>query len=98
MIIDKETELATGVALDLESVRPGPGQPIKMWALLDTDDDLEITMGTTAALAVAGATTCITVACSGITEFELPSSTLQFVATDFTGQVAVSLTGIQTSK
>lgn len=94
MFIDNETELATGVALDLEAIRPGPGQPIKLWANLDADGDLVITMGPTN----AAAGSCITVACVGITEFELPSSTERWIMSTFAGRVAVTLAGVQTNK
>lgn len=94
MFIDNETELATTVALDLEAVRPGPGKPIKMWAKLDVDGDLVITMGDTD----TAADPCITVACVGLTEFELPSTTLQYIKSTFTGRVAATLCGVQTNK
>lgn len=94
MFVDNETELVTTVALDLETVRPGPGKPIKLWANLDADGDLVITMGATNAAADA----CITVACVGITEFELPSSTLRWIKSTFAGRVAVTLCGVQTNK
>jgi len=97
MILDAQTEMATGVALDLEAVRPGPGKPIKMFALLDSDGDLAITHGTSAALAEGGLTALMTVACAGMTEFEIPSTALQFIAATFTGEVGVVM-DVQTSK
>lgn len=93
MILDVLTELATTVAYDLEAVRPGPGRPIKCFALLDSDGDLVITMGATNAAAGA----CITVACVGLTEFELPSSTLRWIKSTFTGEVGIVL-DVQTNQ
>jgi hypothetical protein len=93
MLLDKEAELATAVAFDLEAVRPGPGKPIKMYAHLDADGDLVITMGATN----AAADPCMTVACVGITEFELPSTTLQFIKATFAGEVGVVM-DVQTNK
>lgn len=97
MYIDNETQLATGVGFDLGRLAPGPGKPIKLYAKLDADGDLEITTGTTAALAEGGLTPCMTVACVGMTEFELPSSVAQFIASTFTGEVGVVM-DVQTAK
>ena len=94
MIIDNEAELVTTVALDLETIRPGSGQPLKLWAKLDADGDLTITTGD----AVAAADNLMVVACVGITEFELPSSVKRYIKSTFAGRVAVSLAGIQTAK
>ena len=106
MIIDNEAELETAVAFDLEAFRPGPGQPIKMWANLDgvipstptvpaTAVALVITTGPDASAALP----CITVSCTDLpTEFELPSSTEQFIMATFVGRVAVSLPGVQTNR
>lgn len=93
MLIDNETLLATTVALDLEALRPGPGQPIKMFADLDADGDLVITHGAT----VTAATALMTVACAGITEFHLPSSTLRWIKATFTGNVGIVM-DVQTNE
>ena len=93
MLIDKETLLATTVALDLETVRPGPGQPIKMFADLDADGDLVITHGATS----TPITALMTVACVGVTEFFLPSTVLQYIASTFTGNVGVVM-DVQTNE
>ena len=85
MLLDSLTQLATTVAFDLEAVRPGPGQPIKCYALLDADGDLTITQGATSTAADA----LMVVACVGITEFYLPSTVLQFIKSTFAGQVGV---------
>ena len=97
MILDNEALLATGVGFDLEAVNPGPGKPIKMFALLDSDGDLAITHGATEALAEGGLTPLMTVACVGLTEFELPSSALQWIAATFTGRVGVVM-DVQTNQ
>lgn len=85
MLLDNAAELATTVAFDLDTVRPGPGKPVKMWAHLDSDGALAITHGATSAAAGA----LITIACVGVTQFELPSSTLQWIKSTFTGRVGV---------
>ena len=94
MFVDMETELKTDTFLDLEAVRPGPGKPINCWANLDAPGDLVITHGDTSAAADA----LLTVACDGITEFELPSSTKRYIKATFSGRVAVSMKGVQTNK
>ena len=94
MIIDNEAQLVTTVAFDLETVRPGPGQPLKMWAILTTPGTLTITDGATS----AAADTFMTVSCTDSpTEFELPSTTARYIKATFTGTVAFSLAGIQTN-
>ncbi len=94
MFIDSMAELVTTVAFDLETVRPGPGKPIKLWVLLDTPGDLVITDGATSTAAGA----LMTVSCTDSpTEIELPSTTAQFIKATFTGRVAVSLCGVQTN-
>lgn len=96
MIIDKEAELTTTVAYDLGSVRPGPGQPIKMWFLPTAGTSpLAITDGATSAAADALMTVAYTV--GEVVEFELPSNTAQFIKATFTGQLAASLAGVQTN-
>jgi len=94
MFVDDQAELASDVAFDLEAVRPGPGKPINMWANLDSAGTLTITHGTT----TAAADSLMTVDCDGITEFQLPSSTLRYIKSTFSGRVAVSMKGVQTNK
>lgn len=97
MILDKEAELTTATGFDLGVVRPGPGNPIKLWAT-GVGGDLEITTGADAAEAEAGLTALMTVDADGDVEFELPSNTQQFIATTFaTGSVNVTLCGNQTN-
>lgn len=102
MILDNETVLTTATGLDLESVRPGPGEPIKMFGTgLAADTLLVVTHGTSAALAEGGLTECVTVTsdADGQVEFELPSTTLQWIAAVFAqGTLAVTLAGNQTAK
>ncbi len=94
MFVDKLTELATGVALDLESVRPGPGNAIKLAVILDTPGDLTITDGATD----TAADDLMVVSCTDQpTEVHLPSTTAQFIKATFTGRVFVSLCGIQSN-
>lgn len=98
MILDKETELATTVALDLDTVRPGPGKPIIMFAsgmpaataVIITDCD---TVGGTYASVVEVVTDA-----SGTAEFRLPSSTRQFIKSTFAaGAINVVMEGNQTN-
>ena len=90
MILDKTCELATTVAFDLDAVRPGPGKPIKM-AALGVDADMVVTTGAADTLG----TSLLTVTCgAGLTTFDLPSDTLQFIGATFVaGRVFVILDG-----
>ena len=85
MILDKEAEMKTTVAFDLESVSngvgTGSGQPLLMWAQIDTPGDLVITTGATTTAADALIT--VSVPAEGL-EFRLPSDTKQFVKATFT--------------
>lgn len=95
MIFDKELELATGVALDLGAKRSGPGKFIKVVALGVTLDVVVTTGATNAA-----ADPLITVECGGadLVEFDLPSSTLQWISAVFAdGEVKIMLEGAQTN-
>jgi len=95
MILDKELEMATGEALDLGPKTPGPGQPIKCVAL-KVAADVVITTGDTLGTESA----LMTVVCEGadLVEFELPSSTLQFIVPTFAdGAVEIILPGAQTN-
>jgi len=95
MILDKELEVATTVALDLGSTKPGPGKPTKCIA---TGVTLNVVV-TTGATDTA-ADTLQTVECAGadLIEFELPSNTLQFVKFAFAdGAVNIVLEGNQTN-
>lgn len=95
MIIDNQAQLVTTVAFDLETVRPGPGEPLKMWCILDTPGNLVITDGATSAAADA----LMTVSCTDSpTEFELPSTVARYIKSTFTGRVAFTLAGVQTAK
>ena len=95
MIIDNDAKLTSTVAFDLETVRPGPGEPLKMWCILDTPGTLTITDGATSAAADA----LMTVSCTDSpTEFQLPSSTARYIKSTFTGTVAFTLCGVQTAK
>ena len=85
MILDKLAELTTAVAFDLDAVRPGPGNPIKMYAT-GVGGPLVVTCGADTAAADA----CITVDATEPVEFELPSNTKQFIKATFaTGNVYV---------
>jgi len=94
MFVDNMAELATTVAFDLETARPGPGNQIKLAVILDSPGDLVITDGATATAADA----LMTVSCTDKpTEVHLPSTTKQFIKATFAGRVFVSLCGIQTN-
>jgi len=95
MILDKELEMATGVALDLGPKVPGPGQPIKCIATGVTLN-VVITTGPSTGAEFA----LITVECGGedLVEFELPSSTEKFIVPTFAdGAVNIVLAGNQTN-
>lgn len=98
MILDKETELVTATALDLEAVRPGPGKPIKLFATGMTPAAL-VTVTTCATVGgTYTACTTATVGADGSVEFELPSTTLQFIKSTFAaGSINVTLCGNQTN-
>lgn len=87
MILDKQVELATTVALDLETLRPGPGEPITLWAT-GVGGDLVFTTGD----AVAAADDLITVDAANDVEFYLPSNTKRWIKGTFAaGKVYVVL-------
>lgn len=87
MYIDKELELTTAVALDLGPKKPGPGKPIKMVALGVTTT-VVITHGV--ALGSEAALMTIDALGADLVEFELPSSTLQFIIATFAdGEVKI---------
>lgn len=95
MILDKELEIATTVAVDLGSKRPGPGKPIKCIA---TGVTTTVTVTTGATNAAAGALMVVTCGGADLVEFELPSETLQFVKFAFAdGAVNIVLEGNQTN-
>ena len=87
MILDKLAELTTATAFDLETVRPGPGKPIKMYAS-GVGGSLVITTGDTDVAADA----LITVDATNSVEFELPSNTKRYIIATFAaGSVNVVL-------
>ena len=95
MILDNETMFADALAyggtptvIDLETVRPGPGEPIKIFAQGSADlagaTGLVITDGTTSAAADALVThTCDLV--GKLVEIELPSDTARYVGIALAG-------------
>lgn len=97
MILDKNAELTTATAYDLGTVRPGPGNPIKMFASGMAADAL-VTVTTGATDTAADACTTATVGANGTVEFELPSTTGQFIMATFAaGAINVILPGAQTN-
>jgi len=95
MILDKELELTTAVALDLGPKRPGPGKPIKCIALGVTTD-VSFTTGP----ATGVEETLQTIVCAGVdlVEFELSSNTDRFIVPTFAdGAVHIVLEGNQTN-
>ena len=115
MILDKETMFADALAfggtpesLDLEAVRPGPGQPIKCFftTLTTLTAATGISILDAAVLPADEAVMSITgIPAAGETiEFDLPSSVLQFVTIAIAGSVSagsyscgIVLPGVQTS-
>lgn len=96
MIMDKETQLVTTVALDLGSIRPGPGIPIKLMGVGLTAD-VTVTHGD--AEAAADPLMTVTVEDTNVMEFELPSTTKRFIKATFpAGTLAVTLCGNQTAR
>lgn len=97
MILDKNTELTTTVAFDLEAVRPGPGKPIKVFTTGNAASENFVV--TTCATVAGTYTACATIECdtNGDAECELPSSTLQFIKAVFTGEAFLTLCGNQTN-
>lgn len=98
MLLDKEAQLATTVAFDLEAVRPGPGMPVKLYA---TGMTPAAVVTVTNCATVGGTYTACTTAVvdtDGSVEFELPSSTRQFIKSTFAaGDISVILPGAQTN-
>jgi len=94
MILDDMAKLTSATAFDLETVRPGPGQPIKMMAI-GVGGSLAVTTGDTTAAADA----CVTVDATNTVEFELPSNVKRYIEATFaSGDVYVILPGAQTNK
>jgi len=93
MILDKEAELVTTVAYDLETTSPGPGKPINMWAS-GIANSLVITHGDTS----TAADPLLTVDAVQDVEFRLPSNTKRFIKASFaSGSLNVILEGAQTN-
>jgi hypothetical protein len=114
MILDKNTMFADGLAhngtptvIDMESVRPGPGTPIKIFvqgsSTLAGCTGVVITDGATDAAADAHTSHTCTLAGKTI-ELELPSDIARYVKLDLIGtttagtwSAGVVLPGIQTA-
>lgn len=114
MILDKLTMFADGLAhngastvLDLETLRPGPGQPIKCFIQGSADlagcTGFTVTDGATNAAAGALITHVASLA-GNLVEFEIPSDAAQFVKVTLTGSTSagtwsagVVLAGSQTN-
>ena len=86
MILDDQAKALAGTPLDLDAIRPGPGEPIVMVCVGQTPGAL-VTV-TTAPDDGAGAPqapiacTTATVGPDGSVQFELPSTTLQWIVSD----------------
>ncbi len=78
MYIDKDLELTSGTAKDLGVDRPGPGNPIKLFAQ-GVGGNVTVTTGATNAAADA----LITVDATNDVEFELPSGTKRWIKATF---------------
>lgn len=93
MILDNEAVLKTATAFNLETVRPGPGRPITMFAT-GVGASLVITTGATSAAAGA----CITVDATSDVTFTLPTSVKQYIKCTFAaGTVAIAIPQTQTN-
>lgn len=99
MILDALAQITVAAPLDLEAVRPGPGEPIVLTAVgqtpgavitITTADDNAGAPGTPAGLTTA------TVGADGSVQFELPSTAKQWVITD-TDTIHVVLKNAQTN-
>lgn len=115
MILDKNTMVADGLAfdgtptvIDLGAVRPGPGNPIKMFvsstAAMAGATGVAVTDGSTVAAADALLTHVATLDGGALVEFELPSDVARYVKVALTGTVTagawscgVILPGAQTN-
>lgn len=87
---------ATTVNLDLEAVKPGPGEPLVCLAT-GIGGDLTILHAATDTTATE---VLMVVDATEAVEFRLPSSTMQFVqatAAEITGEVNITLEGNQTN-
>jgi len=116
MILDKDMLIAddlahngTPTAIDLGAVRPGPGQPIKMFvrtsATMAGATGIVITDGATSAAADAHSTITMSLNGGAIEEFELPSDISRYVKVSLAGTTTagtwscgVVLPGVQTNK
>ena len=107
MIADDLAHNGTPTVIDLETVRPGPGRPIKMFiqgsSTLAGCTGYVITDGATDTAADAFATVTATLAGKTI-EFELPSDIARYVKIDLVGSTSagtwncgVVLPGVQTN-
>ena len=100
MILDALATLEAGVPFDTDAIRPGPGEPIVLFAAGQTPGAL-ITVTTDAddgAGAPAGAPsacTTATVDVDGSVQFEVPSSAKQWIVSDV--ECYVVLKGGQTN-
>ena len=85
MIMDKEVELVSDTALDLGTARPGPGNPLRVFAI-GVGGSLVVTTGDDD----TAADDLITVDASEDMEFELPSNTKRYIMASFSqGQVGI---------
>ena len=87
MILDDQAKALAGTPLDLDAIRPGPGEPIVMVCVgqtpgalvtVTTDDD----DGAGAPAGAPSALTTATVGADGSVQFELPSTAKQWVISD----------------
>lgn len=116
MILDKETLIADDLAhdgtptvIDLGSVRPGPGNPIKLFvrtsATMAGATGVVLTDGATSTAADALISHTATLDGGAIIEFELPSDVARYLKADLIGTTTagtwtcgVVLPGVQTNQ
>lgn len=78
-MMDNTLEVVSATAFDLETVRPGPGQPIKMGIQgLDSAADMAITHCATSGGTYVALMT-VAVPQDDFMEFEIPSNALRYI-------------------
>jgi hypothetical protein len=98
MILDKQAELTSTVAYDLGTVRPGPGEGIKLWFDPSAGTSpLVITTGATSAAADDFMSIEYTVGVGQ--EITLPATVKRYIKATFTGTLNIVSPGCgQTNK
>ena len=98
MILDHYAELTTATPFDLGAKKPGPGEPIVMYASGMTPG-AQVAVATSATSGGAYVNVAdATVGADGTVEFRLPSTTLQWIQSTFAGgALNIVMEGTQTA-